>query len=103
VVRRTSASCNLTVGSWECRQAATGRERPSHPLTLRRQVSVNFGRSREEQRSWLSALAAWWAPQVVFCLTCSQTLEITTEPSPTAEATRFTDPARTSPTAKMPG
>src|ERR1700730_31120 len=25
VVRRTSASCNLTVGSWECRQAATGR------------------------------------------------------------------------------
>src|SRR6202023_4328921 len=43
------------------------------------------------------------APQVVFCLTCSQTLEITTEPSPTAEATRFTDPARTSPTAKMPG
>jgi hypothetical protein len=43
------------------------------------------------------------APQVVFCLTCSQTSEITTEPSPTAEATRFTDPARTSPTAKMPG
>ena len=42
-------------------------------------------------------------PQVVFCLTCSQTLEITTDPSPTAEATRFTDPARTSPTAKMPG
>src|SRR6202140_2177387 len=29
VVRRTSASCNLTVGSWECRQAATGHERPS--------------------------------------------------------------------------
>jgi hypothetical protein len=28
--------------------------------------------------------------------------EITTDPSPTAEATRFTDPARTSPTAKMP-
>ena len=24
VVRRTSASCNLTVGSWECRQAAMG-------------------------------------------------------------------------------
>jgi hypothetical protein len=43
------------------------------------------------------------SPQVVFCLTCSQTSEITTEPSPTAEATRFTDPARTSPTAKMPG
>src|SRR5262249_5345950 len=41
--------------------------------------------------------------EVVACLTCSQTLEITTEPSPTAEATRFTDPARTSPTAKMPG
>ena len=48
-------------------------------------------------------IAAGAAPQVVFCLTCSQTLEITTEPSPTAEATRFTDPARTSPTAKMPG
>ena len=29
VVRRTSASCNLTVGSWECRQAATGRTRPN--------------------------------------------------------------------------
>ncbi|MEP7184854.1 MAG: AraC family transcriptional regulator [Rhodanobacter sp.] len=35
--------------------------------------------------------------------TNSQTLEITTDPSPTAEATRFTDPLRTSPTAKMPG
>ena len=47
--------------------------------------------------------AAGAPPQVAFCLTCSQILEITTEPSPTAEATRFTDPARTSPTAKMPG
>jgi hypothetical protein len=35
--------------------------------------------------------------------TCAQTCEITTDPSPTAEATRLTDPARTSPTAKMPG
>jgi len=33
----------------------------------------------------------------------SQTLEITTDPSPTADATRLTDPARTSPTAKTPG
>src|ERR1035441_9957891 len=31
------------------------------------------------------------------------TLEITTDPSPTEEATRLTDPARTSPTANMPG
>ena len=30
VVRRTSASCNLTVGSWECRQAATGQHRRFH-------------------------------------------------------------------------
>src|ERR1700743_945959 len=29
--------------------------------------------------------------------------EMTTEPSPTAEATRFTESARASPTAKMPG
>src|SRR5580658_10287738 len=36
-------------------------------------------------------------------LTNSQTLEITTEPSPTEEATRLTDPDRTSPTAKSPG
>src|ERR1700733_10876074 len=36
-------------------------------------------------------------------LTNSQTLEITTEPSPTEEATRLTDPARTSPTANTPG
>src|SRR5580693_2177135 len=36
-------------------------------------------------------------------LTNSQTLEITTDPSPTDDATRFTEPARTSPTAKMPG
>src|SRR6185437_6064799 len=35
--------------------------------------------------------------------TNSQTLEITTEPSPTEEATRLTEPARTSPTAKIPG
>jgi hypothetical protein len=72
---------------------------PAHRL----QVSVNFDRSREELRNWLGTSAAEWAPQVVFCLTCSQILEMTTEPSPTAEATRFTDPARTSPTAKMPG
>jgi len=25
VVRRMSAACNLTIGSWECRQAATSR------------------------------------------------------------------------------
>src|SRR5215475_4848121 len=31
------------------------------------------------------------------------TAEITTDPSPTAEATRLTDPARTSPTANTPG
>jgi hypothetical protein len=31
------------------------------------------------------------------------TAEITTEPSPTAEATRLTDPARASPTANSPG
>src|ERR1700732_1223937 len=36
-------------------------------------------------------------------LTCSQTLEMTTDPSPTEEATRLTEPARTSPTAKTPG
>src|SRR5665213_787283 len=40
---------------------------------------------------------------VRYRLTNSQTLEITTEPSPTEEATRLTDPARTSPTAKTPG
>src|ERR1700726_3795286 len=36
-------------------------------------------------------------------LTNPQTLEITTDPSPTEEATRLTEPARTSPTAKTPG
>ncbi len=36
-------------------------------------------------------------------LRCCQTLEMTTAPSPTDEATRLTDPARTSPTAKTPG
>ena len=35
--------------------------------------------------------------------TCSHTREMTTDPSPTALATRLTDPARTSPTAKIPG
>lgn len=35
--------------------------------------------------------------------TCCQIAETTTEPSPTDEATRFTEPERTSPTAKMPG
>ena len=33
---------------------------------------------------------------------CACTEETTTDPSPTAEATRFTDPRRTSPTAKTP-
>src|SRR5690606_3550756 len=34
---------------------------------------------------------------------CWCTSEMTTDPSPTAEATRLTDPARTSPTANRPG
>lgn len=42
------------------------------------------------------------APQPAL-FTCAQTAPFTTEPSPTALATRLTDPARTSPTAKMPG
>ena len=42
-------------------------------------------------------------PRQALRLTNSQTLEITTDPSPTEEATRLTEPARTSPTAKMPG
>lgn len=33
----------------------------------------------------------------------SHAFEMTTDPSPTDEATRFTEPARTSPTAKIPG
>src|ERR1700678_496181 len=46
MVPRTSASCNLTVGSWECRQAATGRTRTS-PAYLqgtveRRQSDVRY-------------------------------------------------------------
>src|SRR5687768_7918927 len=36
-------------------------------------------------------------------LTWLQIALTTTEPSPTLEATRLTDPERTSPTAKMPG
>src|ERR1700681_3011198 len=36
-------------------------------------------------------------------LTNSHTLEITTDPSATEDANRLTEPARTSPTAKMPG
>src|SRR5206468_4442820 len=34
---------------------------------------------------------------------CSWTERMTAEPSPTAEATRFTEPDRTSPTANSPG
>ena len=34
--------------------------------------------------------------------TCSHTAEMTTDPSPTAEATRLTESARTSPTTKIP-
>jgi hypothetical protein len=36
VVRRTSASCNLTVGSWKCRQAATGQTRTLDTSTSQR-------------------------------------------------------------------
>ncbi len=45
----------------------------------------------------------WVAPATDCRLMNSHTLEITTEPSPTAEATRLTEPARTSPTANTPG
>lgn len=40
---------------------------------------------------------------VIYSRTCSHTFEMTTEPSPTEAATRLTELARTSPTAKIPG
>lgn len=39
----------------------------------------------------------------IYVRTCSHTLEMTTDPSPTEAATRLTELARTSPTAKIPG
>jgi hypothetical protein len=39
----------------------------------------------------------------IYVRTCSHTFEMTTEPSPTDAATRLTEFARTSPTAKIPG
>lgn len=39
----------------------------------------------------------------LYVRTCSHTLEMTTDPSPTEAATRLTELARTSPTAKIPG
>ena len=66
-------------------------------------LSPDIPRSQFRSEIPINAAAMRRLHLMVFCLTCSQTLEITTEPSPTAEATRFTDPARTSPTAKMPG
>lgn len=51
----------------------------------------------DKLRGRRAARAAGAAPPHPF--TCDQTCEITTDPSPTAEATRLTDPARTSPTA----
>jgi hypothetical protein len=53
-------------------------------------------------KSRAQTLLRWSAPTYTASLTCAQTREITTDPSPTEEATRLTDPARTSPTAKMP-
>jgi hypothetical protein len=51
----------------------------------------------------LPALQKGLGRQPLRCrFTNSHTLEITTEPSPTEEATRLTDPDRTSPTAKIP-
>lgn len=39
----------------------------------------------------------------IYVRTCSHTLEMTTDPSPTEAATRLMELARTSPTAKIPG
>jgi hypothetical protein len=83
--------------------ASASLERMLGDAGLSRQASHNRGYGLDDDLEWVVV----WQPavlcQLVFCLTCSQTLEITTDPSPTAEATRFTDPARTSPTANMPG
>jgi hypothetical protein len=81
---------------------ARARRKREHGVSVRLQDMCPRERGLEPHLPSTES-AAGAAPQVVFCLTCSQILEITTEPSPTAEATRFTDPARTSPTAKMPG
>ena len=79
-------------------------EQPRAPIVTRRRASsrasVAAGASRSpagprrvhQPRRSAFASARYWC-----------TSDTTTEPSPTAEATRLTDPARTSPTAKSPG
>lgn len=93
-----------TLRSWVIKAEATADPRRNVALADRggQAAGARKRRAPARQRNPTQSAPAV-APQVMFCLTCSQTLEITTEPSPTAEATRFTDPARTSPTAKMPG
>lgn len=59
---------------------------------------MNKGASPGAARTWQT-----YGKPALAAATWSQTFEMTTDPSPTAEATRLTEPARTSPTAKMPG
>jgi len=60
---------------------------------------VRFDRPHAVQRrpGSVCRVRQWSLPRKV----C--TVEMTTDPSPTAEATRLTEPARTSPTANSPG
>lgn len=100
--RRSSRCLKVRGGSRRCLAGPTrrsvltmgcapSRTPPSSPATARRgassQSTGHIGRRllHPHSRRW------------------RQTLDMTTEPSPTAEATRLTDPARTSPTAKTPG
>src|SRR5919109_3807507 len=59
--------------------------------SLRLRCERNDGNAHWAKIGRLYSCKTWW------------TKEIAIEPSPTAEATRFTLPARTSPTAKTPG
>src|SRR5262249_37115675 len=77
---------------------------PRHGGRVNRQMAMRCSLGAVRNRPWrFPCSAEVLLAQAGLALTCSQTLEITTDPSPTAEATRLTEPARTSPTAKMPG
>ena len=90
-----------------CATRDTGRfelpEDVRRSIAMARESALRETRQTTVAGAFSSSAAAFRAASASrIASTCSHTFEMTTDPSPTAEATRLTEPARTSPTTKMP-
>src|ERR1700750_1482794 len=89
--RSPQHSNRFLVIRWLAPHPRPGNSHRAKAEAIDTEVAADIEGAAEWCYGWCHSLSAVW------------TNEIAIEPSPTADATRFTFPARTSPTAKTPG